>query len=122
MKLGELCLAMVVSVALGAAPPVKITRQQIIRGVITKLSVQETVALQGTRTRLEAAQLVQAIYQERFYYWDRLDTLKRENRAYAIEHLSMEEIMDINHNYIEFKYALKDINRTVESLLAVDKK
>lgn len=63
--------AFLVAVSVHAEIPKKPTREQIIAScVIEKVTVQERVALQQCKTKLDAAELLQSMYQ------DRLDEVK----------------------------------------------
>lgn len=49
------------------------TKEQIIASCVAdKVTVQERVALQGCKTKLDAAELLQSMYQERYDHYEKL--------------------------------------------------
>lgn len=104
-------------------------KKQVIASCEVTLSVQERVALQRARTRLEAAQILQSVYQDRFEkvapLYATMCQISEEHTARDYEESTGRYFLDdfgtISHDYIHAKLRLQVANDLVKKLEKVDK-
>lgn len=127
--LTKLCLAILMTISLAGAPkakvPAKITRESIIQSSTTPLSVQERAAFNATKTRLEAALMLQSLYQSRHRYWDdRYDALKSrpmsmrdaEDYQRVTGRSYYDDVIQANDNRYNFECAEDDVATLLRQL------
>lgn len=113
-------LALALVLPLMAAPKARLpkpSRQEIIQSCCIKVTVEERAALQATKTRLEAAEVIQSIYQDRYAFWcAQYEAIKRLPPGTDIDRAEVIEMKQI------FETAVNNIDGLVEKLHSVDKK
>lgn len=95
--------------------PLNPTREQIIASCIAKPSIQERSAFQQTKTRMEAAEILQSIYQNRYDFF-----LEKCEQAMALGidgcYKNNIPVHDLNEQRRGYKAALLEVNELIEKL------
>ena len=91
--------------------PLNPTREQIIASCIAKLSIQERAAFQQTKTRMDAAEILQSIYQERYDFF--CERGEQAMRGGIDEFLAYGEIRE---QRVGYKAALLEVNELIYKL------
>ena len=115
----KIAAVVVLSCMVLTAKPVKvITRQQMIRECPFKLSVQERAALNATKTKLDAALMLQSIYQDRVEFWE-----NREQIYFSRSGLSASEYIEVTGHTSTADWKELTANRIIaeEALAAISK-